>query len=325
MTPISDSNLAIAKKVDKCRFIILSGTSSSGKTSIMSAFCRNQQDKVRLGVDDFNSETYQPGLIKDHLPEDYLILSQVFEDIALFEVCNPDASIDDLLMKRPEFLKSGATAEEKEAVKNLLADRSVHSFHERFVEMVDAESDKINEPHFNAILDWFNKGNTVVFDTTSPGEFFEIIKERGVKIEATVHHLLVYLPLPTLLNRVEGRNKLAVKQGNLGNLRPVSHVMRDFTRHYKIATESDKVVAVLKRSEIETLFNKYADQIQADKQSYGVEFTLDDFLTHFQFGEGISEVSITTDFRMPQGVLYSGAASASESAYQLRTHTFTRI
>lgn len=319
-------NLAVAKKVgDFRRLIFLSGASSSGKTSIMSAFCKNQSNNVRLGIDDFFKETSLPNLIKDSMPDDYRILSDAFNDIELFEVCNPYVSINDLLEKRLDCFKQDATAEQKKAAKDLLLDES---FRARFKKELEMRKVKEYEPHFESIFDQFEKGNTVIFDTIYPKEFFEFIQKKGILVEGKVSHLLVYLPLPVLLERAVERNEIANNSGYLGNLRSLPQVMMDFTHHYKTAEGNDKVVATLKKSDIEEIFKKYEKELADKRKEDGtIEFAgtkKEEFLSHFQFGEMVKEVDITTTFRIPMGILDS-TSTILENANHIRNHTWKKI
>lgn len=320
---------AVAKRVDQNRMIFLSGCSTSGKTSIMSAFCSLEKNSVQLGVDDFFKDTYLPSLIKTHLAEDYQVLSLAFNDDALYEACNPNASIEEVLQRNPGLIKPEATLKEREQARSLLANRAEGSFQSRFVSLLDDQSQGSQQSHFEAILEQFKKGKTVIFDTGSTVEFFEFIHNRGIKVEDKVNHLLVYLPLTHLVQRAEMRNELATQSGELGNRRPLTQVIHDFTKHYKPAGPDDKVVDVMKRSDIENIFKQYSPQInegnERAKEFEGPQVTLKSVLTHFGFEEGVSEVPITTSFRIPIGILLSQKHSAMQSAQSLHDHTFQRI
>lgn len=333
--PISSGTMpslkATVEKTVDCSIIILSGTSSAGKTSIMDAFCRGQSNKVSLGIDDFFADTYLPKLIKNQFPEDYEILCQALEDKDLFEACNPGVSIYEILAKRPDIFRSNVTVEQKNHAIELIADKSDLSFLNRLVDVLekDEKMPLRDEAHFNEILDQFNSGKTIIFDTVSPGDFFQFIRSKGIKIEDRVNHLLVYLPLEALVDRVEKRNALSIKQGNFSNRRPIVHVLRDFQRHYKKAGLDDKIVGILNRSDIEKIFVKYSVQIEEDNKRVNEvgdpEIKIDEFLEYFQFEEGVDKVALTTNFRIPIGVLFSQNITPSESADQLRKHTFKII
>lgn len=313
-----------SKKVDASRMIILSGTSSSGKTSIMDALCKNQKDTVQLGADDFFDRVALPNLIKTRMPADYEVLRQAFADGDLSLVCDPGAAIDAILEKKAGLFKEGATQEQREAARLLLADKSEASFCERFKAVL--RNWNAGEEHFWGILEKFQEGKTVIFDTCYPKEFFAFLEKQGIQVEEKVHHILVYLPLQVLLERVQGRNEKAVSSGNLMDKRSLSGVLGSFMDHYRpVHQKEDIKVDRLKRPEIVSMFNRYEEEISEENKKNRVPVTLESFLSHFGFTDGVNEVDITTEFKIPQGILRTMNQTPSESAYQLRKNTFTRL
>jgi hypothetical protein len=313
-----------SKKVDSLKFIMLSGTSSAGKTSIMNALCKHQNDAVQLGIDDFFEQIALPNLIKAKLPQDYEVLRHAFADHILSLVCDPGASIDEILEKRPGIFREDSFPEQRALARALLADKTEGSFCHRF--KAELRNWDPTEEHFLALLEKFHQGKTVIFDTCSPNEFFTFLNKHGIQVEDKVNHILVYLPLQVLLERVHGRNDKAEISGNLKDKRSLTGVIGSFMDHYRpIQNRSDVKVDRIKQSDIVALFDRYAEQINEENKRNRVPVTLESFLSYFGFTEGVKEVGITTKFHIPQGILSTKQQTPSESAYQLRTSKFTKL
>lgn len=324
--PVEQNQSKVSKQVDKCKFIILSGTSTSGKSSIMSAFCKNNADATQLGVDDFATEIGTPNLIKNNLPDDYKVLSEAFLDRHLLEVCNPDAPIVSLLQMRPDLFKPDASQEQRNAAIELLEKRGEGSFSARYMQVFNDPILNSKEAHFNAVLEKFKEDKTVIFDTCFPGEFFTFMKDNGIKVEEKVQHILVYLPLDALLERAEGRNKAAISEGRFADVRTLIGVMGSFMEHYvPVKKEKDVTVAKITRDEIKQLFNKYSKQIEKENEGREDKLTFNYMLAHFGFSDATDQVSITTKFRVPQEIFNTSNQEAADVAHQLSNNEFKKL
>lgn len=322
-------NAKVAQNVNNtsASFFLISGTSSAGKTSVMQAFCKNRSDTVRIGIDDFLIETYKPKMIQEHLPQDYNVLKDAFDDADLELVCHPEYSITEIIKSKPNIFKKDATPSQKEAASELLLNQA---FRSRYLEMLNKHhsEQKVQEGQFDLIFQKFSQGKTVIFDTGWPAEFFEFIKSKGIEVKDKIHHVLVYLPFNELLGRVEKRNASAQAEGELINQRGFSNVIRCFTEHYRpVQTADDVVVDTLDRRTVEDMFKKYEAELKKEQADHPNENlpTLETFLKHFGFTAGVTQVKITPTPSQLVGILHSATSSPSESALQLRTKTFTKL
>ncbi len=311
------------------RLIFLSGTSTAGKSSIMTEFAKRHENAVELGTDDFE-EQHRAALIAKHFPKEYAILSQVIEDKKLFRFL---FSPLDVIKKHPEeFFKNSPepkTAAEKEALL-ALRNAALSLYETPFYKAVDVLLKKHkatqDEEHFKAILDLSAKGKTVIFDTPNAAGFLEYLKSHPH--HAPVQRFLVYVPLTELVKRLPGRNEQAEATGNVYNRRQYIDLLNQFKHQYRKAEPAaDIPVGTLKREDVEKIFKDNEQAIEAENMSARENsraeqvVVKDQFLKYFGL-DAQSEVPITCDFQKFDGIFHTATQTAAASADQLSTHSW---
>jgi hypothetical protein len=330
--------MADIKKIGP-RIIFLSGTSTAGKSSIMSAFAKLENNAIELGTDDFE-EARCATLIKTHFPAEHEVLSKAVDDKNLYRFIY---SPPDDIKARPElyFRESITPLQMKEREAVIVLNESATFFTDIDQMLRKAKSTQDNE-HFETILSKSREGKTVIFDSPNVNGFFEYLQ--GKPHDAPIQRFLVYVPLTELVKRLPGRNEQSEKTGNLPNKRQYIDLLNQFKNLYRKAEGTDIRVDTLKREDIDRIFSENETEINSENSSAiergRIDYAVDkeEFLKYFGFEpsdlevqiglppEGLEKVHITkTEIQRFDGLFRAATQPAVVTAHQLSIHTWEKL
>ncbi|MFT5318720.1 MAG: hypothetical protein ACI8RA_001988 [Chlamydiales bacterium] len=112
--------------------------------------------------------------------------------------------------------------------------------------------------------------------------------------------------------------------------RQLTNVLRNFTEQYrpKFGSEGTEVVDTLHRSTLEAMFKKYSGKIEQEIKA-NVEdnpLTLEAFLEHFDFSDGVESVDIVSTSRERFLAVFDTATKREELITEnLSSHNFQRL
>lgn len=341
-TPYLSSEVGIDKKVESSieslcgkiesiapKLIFLSGTSTSGKSTIMREYAKSRDNTVELGTDDFE-ETRVASLIKTHYPEEYNILSQAVDDKSInrFLFYTPR----DLVESKPElFFKPESSVSEREAAIALNYDSDFQPKCSDLLKTLKKDQDK---EHVETILDHLDRGVSVIFDTPNEDNFYKQFEQFSkAPHRVNVERFLVYVPLGDLINRLGVRNADSISTGNLSNQRQNIDLLNQFKSTYRKARPGEAVVDILKKEDIEKIFEanrKDIDNENKNMQEQGNTAHVveqEAYLEYFGLTPLSPEVGITTitDYKKFDGIFRTANQSTESSIKQLSTHTWERF
>ncbi|MBA3721472.1 MAG: hypothetical protein H0W88_03630 [Parachlamydiaceae bacterium] len=307
------------------RLIFLSGTSTSGKSTIMRSYAQSSSNRKELGTDDFE-ETRCASLIQKHCPEEYAILSQAIEnkDLYRFLFTPPD-----FIKSNPNlFFKAGSTDSQKAEVFSL---NDSKEFFPKITSMLKKNKPTQDKEHFETILNDSRKGISVIFDTPNAAGFFEHFKEASHDIR--VERFLVYVPLSDLVKRLPGRNAEAIKTGNFPNQRPYIDLLNQFKNMYRKAEPDEDAIDTLTREEVRKIFADNKKDIEDENKNviengrsfYTIEE--EEYLKHFGLTEPGSRVKITsvTDYRSFNRIFRTATETPDLSLTQVSSHSWKEL
>lgn len=304
------------------KMIILSGTSTAGKSSIMSSFIKLNKEARECGIDDFSVEQ-TARLIRTKCQTEYEILRQAVPDNKLRQLMRDGT---DAFTQTPSIFTKGSTTEQQEAVKKLISDKETYY---KIGDMLIAEGNFSgpqehleNEAHFNEIMHRAKGAKTVIIDTPVAEDFIEYLKRNPSDADMHIQRFLIYVPLPNLLERVGPRNAASEKSGDLLNIRSHANVIQQFMRNYRPKKANEAGVDTITRKDIETLFVTYRDQIETENAKGGKPLLLADVLTHFGFTTGVDKVDITHNFQKFDGIFRT--AKPGQDADTIARHLITQ-
>lgn len=284
------------------RLIFLTGTSTAGKSAIMTAFTQHGENAMELGVDDFDEGRWSDS-IKQHFPEDYDILSRAVNPKDFFKFMN--SPLNKLLFKDESSPEERAVA------------TKLHASPEFYMKIRGA----LAPEHFQKILS-FVKYKTIVFDTPNAQDFFKFLKDKHCDVP--IQRFLVYASLTTLVDRISKRNAESVD--NEVNKRRYVDVLRHFKDQYRKAEPNEIQVDTLRKGDITTVFKQHSITIGAENSDSDEQYQITEkkFLEHFGLDPSDSDektVSITTnEIEKFQGIFRTTTQSADEIAKQLNEH-----
>lgn len=326
-------------KIDRnSRLILLSGPSTSGKSSIMREFQdRYAKTAVALGCDDFAQDRYAE-LFKKHEPfsKYYAVLTKVIDDKYIEQFIY---STHQNLRKNHAMFKKGSTKEQQEealALKDKFpfaddgADGNVFSVMSKANDSdLKSRGDLQDRAFFDAIVSHYDEGRrTVIFDTPNADGFIAHLQKKfgDTYKDLPLQRFLVYVPLTALLGRLEKRNADASKTGNECEKREYTVVLDQFARTYRKKGENDILVDVLKRKDIEKVFKDYEKEIAEENKNRGSNpLTQEAFLTRMGFDSNCTEVAITTDFQKYDGIFRTALQNPTKTVEQLASHTWEKL
>lgn len=213
--------------------IVLLGTSTAGKSTIIAEMLKQKPEMLEKGVDLAFDQIPMAYLNENHADElDYLNRVIEFDD-ADKSVRAP--LLDYILFNKKVNFKVGISEEDKGHYRQIIA-------HLEKSLTVSVPGETVIPKMLDQILLSSQKGTSVVFDVLN---IKEIAEHELLKKHPTLKLALVYLPFETLAERITIRNHEAVQESNLGNARPGIFPLMQFAKIFRPAKEGEEVIQTL--------------------------------------------------------------------------------
>jgi hypothetical protein len=254
--------------------IMLYGSSSSGKTSLMNEVIKLDGSWSALSEDEI-MVTEWLGAISEIFPSEYELISKVVGCGDLMAAINKNVVLFD------KEASAGDCSRALDAIK-VIQEKMVgelsNSFRADFSERFEAAT-------LRALKGKLSEGKNVVFDRWCIS-YETLIKELP---EVGVSKALIFLPLDKNLERLARRNKLAKEQGALGDHRFYIQVIHFFVDLYNVMSESDNALYSFKKRELLNLFNEIRRDLKVegkvDRESIVLkelsQYELDQYMASF--------------------------------------------
>ena len=275
--------------------VVLVGTSTAGKTSIIHALKQLESNRLEDGGDLRGSQDELKAL-KSHNPEEIRILLSIMN-----EPCDvPFAIFSEQRSWKPEI-----TSVEKQE-----AEKCIKIIKEKIKSLTTAE-DKIignifknrNEKMFDDAFEYSRRGGNIIFDVLNIDELKSHALMR--KFDGPMRVVLVYCPFHILSSRMEKRNQDAIVSGKLGNQRIGAFPLVQFSQIYSQRNAGQIGIELLTREQVTKSFdenfdNKVAlDRLKGNKLPSDEQILIDketmrrEFLANLGFEDGIDAVEVT--------------------------------
>ncbi len=269
--------------------ILLLGTSTSGKTTIINALL----EKI-AGLEDYSLDRRlfieRGQQIKERYPLEYDAMIQVVSCENIAKVIDGDTQL---------ITQSNAPADKKE--KALVASGAIHQ--KMYIGETLTEEEKQNRRTFYPIIlkkigDETSHGQSLVLDCTKLKELNDIASHAP---HAKIKKIIVFCPLKELSNRMEIRNQKAIKDGELSNLREGFPLWQYASLYHKKRHDHEPTLEILSREDAIKIFDAFLQNPNeitlAFIKKLGLSAgTKEEFLTHLGFEPYDKTIEITARF-----------------------------
>lgn len=270
--------------------VVLVGTSTAGKTSIIQALKQLESDRLEDGVD-LRDSAINLMLIAKYNPTELEILLRAMKtpldvskaSFSLERQWKLGVSENEKLEAEEALLRMTKTgesfsAEEKKAISRFFENRELQMLDDAF--------------------EHSRKGRNVILDMLQIDILAKHVLMRN--FDGPLRIVLTYCPFHVLSSRMEQRNKEAIESGALSNQRIGAFPLQQFSEIYTQKENRQVGFERLTRSQVTHAFNENFDKgieanretAQANELSLEKEKSLASFLANLGFKEGIEEVEV---------------------------------
>lgn len=216
-----ESHVAERPKHEWGEVIVLIGTSTAGKSSIISELTKQKPGMVEYGLDLAYTNIPMAFLNTNHA-EEMDFLRQVIEPRAE-DIKDPGRIVDYIARgKKPDY-KADVSSEERNRCTEM-----IKKLNESLVKAVPG--DDIIHLMMDQVMIDSKRGSPVVFDVLHVDQ---VAKHILIKEHPSIKIALVYVPFQDLAVRVIGRNDQAVKERDFNNARPGLFPLEQFTSIFR--------------------------------------------------------------------------------------------
>lgn len=300
------------KQFSHKHIVMLFGTSTAGKTSLMQRVLSQNPSWFETGVDAC-WESYEGAIIQKHAPDQFkrMVLAITPEDIAWSIPPN----------KSPRIKEGTPPEVVQEALKAL---NEVREKQEITPEMI---MDDFLTRLYESVKKHSLLGSSVIFEVIEPTSFLTYLLSQN--FSAPIKIGLVYCPFAELATRVIKRNIEAQSaQGDKRNARRVLKPLFDFAYLYEPAKPGDLVLETLTREKVEAVFEasfRYILDWLKDRPKRREfvnklrEETKEKLLKGLGFGDPtVTEVHMTPKFKRFHFLFNTSVMRSSECAATIR-------
>lgn len=221
--------------------VVLVGTSTAGKSTIISELLKQKPGMVEHGGDLAMVNIPLAYLKKEH-PEDMAYLRRVIEPTKKDSSYSFDYILDYVCSGRKPNFKEGIPSEEQSRYESV-----IKKLQESVFKAIPPEN--INSLMMDEILIASKRGDPVVFDILNVND----VAQHALGMEhPSIKLALVYVPFQTLAERVIIRNNEAVAAHKFEDVRPGLFPLEQFTELFRPAKNpDDQVVQILTLREVD--------------------------------------------------------------------------
>ena len=210
--------------------IVLIGTSSVGKSSIISELIKQKPGMIEHGID-LAVVNIRLTFLNTNQPEEMAFLRQVIEPTEM-DIKSPGHILDYILADtKPNFkahISSKDRARYAEAVQKL-----------KRLLLPQISKDILVKHMMDQIMIDSKRGSPVVCDAL---QIKEIVEHTFTKHHSSIKFALIYVPFQTLAERVKGRNDEALAKRDFLNAVPGLFPLEQFTKIFRPKRDDNDVV-----------------------------------------------------------------------------------
>lgn len=306
--------------------VVLVGTSTAGKTSIIKALTRmdgRKEDGVDLRCLDIDLKA-----LNSHNPREVQLLISVFKkptDVAL-AILDGDRS-----------WKEGVTEDQKkqaeEAIK--VVKDMIDSFTPEQMKNIQKLWANLELEMLDDAFEYARRGGNIIFDAMNIDALVQQALQRN--FNGSMRIILTYCPFYLLTSRMEKRNQQALESGELSNQRIGTFPLIQFSELYTQKTDDQKGLERLTREQVTKAFDENFDRkVNVDRKKEGkvpseVEIRKEKnkqcakLLHNLGFKENVDEVEIAPKHKSYYiGYIDTSRLLPEESAKWIREGTYHR-
>jgi len=227
--------------------IVLVGTSSAGKTTIINALRAAEPEREEFGADRTSAERVYRHVAKHY--KEYGVSKEDWEHIHKVLVAERgDWQIHNAIWGDFKFKPGVSEADQQRAQKTAAALRKVVD------KFISEHPDETVKYLVRKSLELAKKGSDVIFDTINP----EDVYQDPLSSQLSIKTVLVYCPFHVLSERVAERNRQAIADGKPQEVRAGFYPLRQFAEIFgpRKSTDSDiDVIDTVSKETVEQDFN----------------------------------------------------------------------
>ena len=274
--------------------IVLVGTSTAGKTSIIQAIKRLESDRLEDGGD-LRCLAIDLKVMTKYNPNEIEILSKLMKT---------PLDIPKAVGSKERSWKPGITSQEKieaeEAIQRIKKTGDAFSSKEK--EDIDGSFRNMELEMFDDAFEHSRRGGNIIFDVLNIDVLARHLLTRN--FNGPIRAVLTYCPFHVLSSRMEKRNKEAVESGDLSNQRIGEFPLMQFSEIYTQKEKGQVTFERLTRKQVTKAFDENFDKgieaarIEGRKLPSTEQLVIDkkklrdDFLANLGFKEGVDVVEV---------------------------------
>ncbi len=237
--------------------VVLVGTSTAGKTSIIKALKGLEPDRLEDGCDLRYDFAHLKIMTKHNLNEVRV----------LGEFMKEPLDISKAVDSRERSWKTGVSLEQigeaEEAIERIKIRTNAFSLEEE--EEARNSYDNVELEMFNDAFELSRSGRNVIFDALDINVFAQHVLNRD--FDGPIRNILIYCPFHILSSRMEIRNKEANETGELSNQRIGEFPLTQFSELYTQKGTRQITFERLTRSQVTQTFDEnYDKRVEADRK-----------------------------------------------------------
>lgn len=307
--------------------VVLAGTSTAGKSSVIKAIKQYESDRLEDGVD-LRALSIDLKNLEMLCPREIAILKTVL---------NNSLSIPKAIFDAERSWKKGISSKEmieaEEAIQRIKKIADSISPEEHAALLLSSLNSELEM--FDDAFEHSRRGKNVIFDVLNIETFVQHKIMRG--FNGPLRIVLIYCPFHALSSRMEKRNKEAVERGEFGDQRIGAFPLLQFSEIYTEKTKQQKPFERLTRVKVIKTFDENFDKgvaatiLEGGKISSPKEILIKKanlralLLKNLGFKEGINAVNIAPKKQSYyQFIINSSQLSAEQSAKIIHSWTHRR-
>lgn len=274
--------------------VVLVGTSTAGKTSIIQAIKQLESDRLEDGADLRYYATDLKVMTK-YNPSEIEILRKVMKT---------QLDVSKAVGSTERSWKIGVSLEEKSEAEDAIQriKKTRDSFSAKEKEDIQNSFQNMELEMFDDAFEYSRRGGNIIFDLLNIDVLAKHVLMRN--FDGPMRGVLIYCPFHVLSSRMEQRNKEAVERGELSNQRIGTFPLMQFSRMYTQKEKGQVAFERLTRKQVTKAFNENIDKgieaarIEGRKLPSAEQLAIDkkellaEFLANLGFKEGVDVVKV---------------------------------
>ncbi len=274
--------------------VVLVGTSTAGKTSIIQAIKQLESDRLEDGGD-LRGLAIDLKVMAKYNPNEIEILLRVMKT-----PLDVSKAIGSTERSWKIGLSSNEKSEAEEAIQRI--NKTGDSFSAKEKEDIHSSFQNMELEMFDDAFEYSRRGGNIIFDVLNIDVLARHMLTRN--FNGPIRAVLTYCPFHVLSSRMEQRNKEAIESGELSNQRIGEFPLMQFSEIYTQKEKGEVAFERLTRKQVTKTFNENFDKgveaarIEGRKLPSEEQLVIDkkklraDFLANLGFKEGVEVVEV---------------------------------